>query len=179
MIIAISGLSGCGKNSVGEKVAKKLGLSTVQLSFKDEAAKRGITLMELQALAGKDPVLDKQLDEKIVLAATKGNCVVTTWLGPWMVKNADLRIWLNAAEDVRAKRVAGRDRMSVADALAHIRKRDADNRARYKKYYKINIDDHSIFDVEIDTNRFNPEQSSEIIAAAAGVLGDVRKYELG
>jgi len=179
MIVAISGLSGCGKNSVGEKVAKKLGLRTVQVSFKDEATRRGIPLMELQALAGKDPVLDRQLDEKIVSEAAKGNCVVTTWLGAWMVKNADLRIWLNASEEERARRVAGRDKMGPDEALAHIRKRDADNRKRYKKYYKIDIDDHAIFDVEINTNRFKPEQSSEIIVAAAEVLGDVRKYELG
>jgi len=179
MIIAISGLSGCGKNSVGEKVAAKLGLRPVQVSFKEEAKRRGLGLMELQELASKDPALDRRLDEKIVAEASKGNCVVMTWLGPWMVKNADLRVWLNASEEERARRVSGRDRMGLAKAREHVRKRDANNMERYRKFYNIDINDRSIFDLEVNTDRFNPEQSSEIIVAAAEQLGAVRKYELG
>lgn len=171
MIIAISGLSGCGKNSVGEKVAKKLGLRTVQFSFKDEAKKRGISLMGLQALAGTDPAIDKNMDEMVVVEASTGNCVVTTWLGPWTVKNADLRVWLNASEEERARRVSGRDNMTPEQALTHIQKRDSDNRKRYKKYYGIDIADHSIFDLEVNTNRFKPEQSAELIIAAVKALG--------
>ena len=136
-------------------------------------------MMELQALASKDPSLDKQLDEKIVTEAAKGNCVVMTWLGPWMVKGSDLRVWLEASEEERARRVSERDRMGLAEALEHVRKRDANNRKRYKKFYGINIDDRSIFDLVVNTGRFNPDQSSEIIVAAAKQLGDIKKYELG
>jgi len=179
MIIAISGLSGCGKNTVGEKVAAKLGLRPIQFSFKDEAKRRGVSLMDIQALASRDSALDKQLDDKIVAEASKGNCVIMTWLGPWMVKDADLRVWLDASEEERARRVSGRDKMSLAEALEHVRKRDANNRERYKRFYGINIDDRSIFDLVVNTGRFNPEQSSEIIVAAAKQLRYVKKYELG
>jgi len=176
MIIAVSGLSGCGKNTIGQKAAEKLGLRLVSMSFKDEAKKRGISLMELQELAGEDPKLDKELDDAIAEKASAGNCVVTTWLGPWMVKNADLRVWLNASPEERAKRVSGRDKMAAEEALEHVNKRDEDNRARYKKYYGIDIDDHSRFDLEINTERFAPEESAELIASAAVTLGLV-KYE--
>lgn len=179
MIIAISGLSGCGKNTVGEKIAAKLSLRPVRMSFKEEAARRRISLMELQAIAGSDGgALDKELDAKIGEEAAKGSCVVMTWLGPWMVKNADLRIWLNASVEERARRVSGRDKMTQAQAKKHVRARDKDNIMRYKKYYGIDIRDRSIFDLEISTNRFNPDQSAEIIAEAAELLG-TRKYEMG
>jgi cytidylate kinase len=178
MIVCISGLSGCGKNTVGAKVASKLKLRPVQMSFKDEAARRGMTLMQLQELAGKDRKLDVELDAAITKEAEKGNCVVMTWLGPWTVKNADLRVWLEVSEEERARRVAGRDRMSPEEARKHVHARDDDNRKRYKRYYGIDIDDRSIFDVVVNTGRFNPDQASEIIAEAAELLRPA-KYELG
>lgn len=167
MIIAVSGLSGCGKNSVGEAAARKLGLRTVQASFKDEAKRLGVTLMELQKMAEKDKGFDKRLDAQVVSDAAKGDCIVVTWLGPWTVKDADLRVWLLATEEERAKRIAKRDGMKPGEALEHVRTRDSENRARYKKYYGIDICDHSIFDLEINTGTFPPEASAEIIACAA------------
>jgi len=167
MIVSVSGLSGCGKNSVGEAVARKLGLRAVQASFKDEAKRLGVTLMELQEMAEKDKEFDLKLDRHVVDEASKGGCVVMTWLGPWMVKDADLRVWLNAGEEVRAARISKRDGMGPQEALRHVRERDGENRARYKKYYGIDILDHSIFDLEINTAAFSPDASAEIIACAA------------
>jgi len=167
MIICVSGLSGSGKNTVGEIVAKKLGLAEVKLSFKDEAQKMNVDLMKLQREATKDESYDRSLDKEIVRRAKKGNCVVMTWLGPWVVKNANLRVWLNVSEKERAKRVAKRDGMTIKKALAHIRKRDENNRRRYRSYYGIDIMDHSIFDLEINSDVFNPQQIAGIVIKAA------------
>lgn len=167
MIICVSGLAGSGKNTVGEIVAKKLNLDEVKLSFKDEAKREDVDLMTVQREATKDESYDRELDREIVRRAKKGNCVVMTWLGPWIVKNADLRIWLNVSEKERAKRVAKRDRMSLKRALEHIRKRDENNRRRYRRYYGIDIMDHSLFDLEINSDVFNPQQIAGIVIKAA------------
>ena len=167
MIICISGLAGSGKNTVGEIVAKKLNLDGVKLTFKDEARREKVDLMKVQMEATKDESYDRELDREIVRRAKKGNCVVMTWLGPWIVKNADLRVWLNVSERERAKRVARRDRMSLKKALLHIRKRDENNRRRYRRYYGIDIMDHSIFDLEINSDVFNPQQIAGIVIKAA------------
>jgi cytidylate kinase len=167
MIICVSGLAGSGKNTVGEIVAKKLNLDEVKLSFKDEAKRENVDLMTVQKEATKNESYDRELDREIVKRARKGNCVVMTWLGPWIVKNADLRVWLNVGEKERAKRVARRDRMSLKKALEHIRRRDENNRRRYRRYYGIDIMDHSIFDLEINSDVFNPQQIAGIIIKAA------------
>jgi len=167
MIICISGLAGSGKNTVGEIVAKKLNLREVKLSFKDEARREGVDLMKVQSAAGGDEKYDRELDREIARRAKKGNCVVMTWLGPWVVKNADLRVWLNVSEKERARRVAKRDGMSLRKALEHIRKRDEENRRRYKRYYGIDITDHSMFDLEINSDIFNPQQIAGIVLKAA------------
>ncbi len=163
MIICISGLSGCGKNTVGEIVARKLGLLEVKISFKEEAKRRKMGLMDFQKLATQDEKFDIALDKRIAAEASKGNCVVMTWLGPWVVKNCDFRVWLEVGEEERARRVAKRDGMMYAEALAHVRARDDNNRERYTKYYDINIDDHRNFDMIINGEGKTPDEIADEI----------------
>ena len=156
MIIAISGLTGSGKNTLGELLAKKLGYMLVCPTFKDLAKKEGISLMEFQKKAENDPDIDRKFDE-ILKEQAQGNCVVTTWLGPWMV-DADLRIGLTAPVEVRAERIAGRDRMTIENAVKHVKERDLRNRNRYLKLYHIDIFDESVYDALLDSGRHSPEE---------------------
>ncbi|MFH1447235.1 MAG: (d)CMP kinase [Candidatus Micrarchaeota archaeon] len=167
MIITISGMSGSGKNTVGEKVADVLRMRTVEYTFKDHAKEMGINLMDFQKMARKDESIDRDFDKLVVRSANRGNCVITTWLGPWSVKRAKLRVWLDADEKVRAKRIAKREGMSQASALAHLRKRDKDNILRYKKLYGIDIRNREIFDLIVNTERFLPDDIADMVIVAA------------
>ncbi len=171
MIIAISGKAGSGKSSVGERVAQILGLRVVSHSFKTLAQKTGKTLMEIQKEAASNPAIDKDMDEIIRSEAAKGDCVVVTWLGPWIVKHPDLRVWLDATDQTRAARISGRDGMGERAALEHIRKRDADNRKRYLALYGIDIEDRNEFDITLNSGKFSIEQLAQMITAAARVKG--------
>ncbi|VVB99110.1 Cytidylate kinase [uncultured archaeon] len=167
MKICISGLSGSGKNTVGELVAKKLGYRTINPTFKTIAAKQKMQLMDFQKKAEHDHSIDKKFDDALIASTKGGKCVVTTWLGPWMIKDADMRVWLYAPQAARAARVAKRDGMSVEEAERHISDRDESNHHRYMEIYKINIYDHSGFDLIINSERFLPNELSDIIVAAA------------
>ena len=175
MIICISGLSGSGKNSVGEEVAKLLNLRVVNPTFKTIAAKQKMSLMEFHRKAEHEHSIDRQFDAHLIAEAKRGNCVVTTWLGPWMINDADIRVWLYAPSAVRAKRVAGRDGMSPEQALAHISDRDESNHHRYNEVYKIDIYDHSGFELVVNTEKFRPQETAQIIAAAAREIGGTEK----
>ncbi len=157
MIIAISGLTGSGKNTLGELLAKKLGYRLVCPTFKDLAAKEGVTLMEFQQRAAADPDIDRKFDAALKEQAAAGDCVVTTWLGPWML-DADVRIKVKVADRIRAERIAKRDGMTTKEALAHLLARDDQNRKRYKKLYNIDIDDEKIFDAVLNGGRNKPEK---------------------
>ena len=165
-VVCISGLTGSGKNSAGEELAKRTGMRLISLTFKNEARKRGISLMDMQRLAGKDKGIDLDFDRRLVGAASKGNCIVTTWLGPWMIKGSALRVWLHAEERVRAMRIAKRDGLEFDEALAHVKARDADNRARFKGYYNIDLNDHSNFDLEIDSGKHSASEIADMIENA-------------
>ncbi|MBU0586024.1 cytidylate kinase family protein [Candidatus Micrarchaeota archaeon] len=165
MIISIAGFAGSGKTTLGTAVATKLGYNLISPPFKDLAKKEGISLDEFQIRAEKDKNIDLRFDEFLKSESEKGNCVVTTWLGPWIV-DADLRVWLYAPLDVRAKRVAERDGISLKAAKSHIKKRESQNRKRYKKLYRIDIFDTSSFDISLNSDNFAPEEMAEIIAKA-------------
>ena len=162
MIISISGLTGCGKNTLGEAIAKEFGLRMVAPTFKDLAKKERVSLMEFQKRAEKDPNIDLKFDALLKEEAAKGNCVVTTWLGSWMV-DADFKVYLYASEKVRAERIGKRDKMSPEEALKHVKARDSGNLNRYKKLYKIDITDSSKFDLVLDTDKLTKEQTREIV----------------
>jgi len=173
MIICISGLSGSGKNSVGRLVAEKLGLRLIDPTFKTIAAKQKMSLLDFHKKAEHEHSIDKKFDAALIADAKKGNCVVSTWLGPWMIKNADIKVWLYAPASARASRVAARDGMKPDEAARHISERDESNRLRYLEIYKIDIYDHSGFELVINSERFMPEESSNIIVAAA--MGKMKK----
>lgn len=159
MIIAVWGFTGSGKNTLGELIAKKLGYRLINPTFKDLAAREGVSLMEFQEKAARDHTIDKKFDEmlKDEIRKSNGKCVITTWLGPWMV-DADISIKINVPAEVRAQRIAKRDGMSIEEARKHVEERDRQNIRRYKEVYGIDITDDSIFDIQLDGEKNNPQQ---------------------
>ena len=156
-------MTGSGKNTLGELLAKKLGYSIVSPTFKDLANKEGIPLLEFQKKAEKDPNIDFKFDE-LLKEQAKGNCVVTTWLGPWIL-DATVRIKIFASDQIRAERIAKRDGMSSKEALDHLKKRDDHNRKRYKKIYEIDLDNNDLFDACINSGIYPPEKLLELSLA--------------
>ncbi len=171
MIIAIAGLTGSGKNTLGELLAEELGYRAVSPTFKDLAAKEGVSLMEFQRRAEKDPDIDRKFDAVLREQVARGDCVVTTWLGAWIV-DADIRIKVAAPLDVRAERIAKRDRMGLEEAKGHVQERDDGNRKRYLKLYGIDIYDDSKFDAILNSGIYSP---SELVKISLAVIKAKRR----
>ena len=169
MIIAISGLSGCGNTTVSGLVAARLGLKKINYTFHDLARDKGTAFEEILARAEKEfPKLDLELDGKIAEAAAAGNCVVGSRIAVWR-DAADLRVWLHAPFRTRAKRIAQRE--GTEPGFKAVKERDAADAARYKKLYGMSLKKHADqCDLEINTERVSAEKAADIIAAAAGKL---------
>jgi cytidylate kinase len=162
MIIAISGMSGSGKNTLGSLLAKELGFRHICPTFKDLAEAKGIPLLEFQKMAENDPNIDKKFDMLLKDQAKEGNCVVTTWLGPWVV-DPDIAICVFAPKKVRAHRLGERDGLSDDEALEHINERDENNKKRYLDIYGIDICDQSGFDICLNSGLYKPQELLEMV----------------
>ena len=78
MIIAISGLHGTGKSTIAKLMAERLGIlyySTGQ-AFRDLAKENDMSLEEYTIFVENHPDIDKNLDNKVVNMAKKGNIII-------------------------------------------------------------------------------------------------------
>lgn len=136
--------------------------------FREIAKKMGLSLVELNELASRDPKIDLAIDMTMREEALKGDVVVEAHLGGWVLHDvADLNVYLNAPLEVRIKRIAIRDKMYENKALRETLKREELQWQRFKKYYGFDITDLSVFDLVINTAKFKPEEIATIIVDKA------------
>ncbi|MFZ9519364.1 MAG: (d)CMP kinase [Silvanigrellaceae bacterium] len=169
MRIAISGHSGCGNTTATTNVGRALGLTIVNYTFRDLAKELGMSFEDLHKEAPDNFIFDYLTDLKCIRAALNENIVLGTRLAAWLME-ADLRIWLHAPLEARARRINKRESEKEASyeaVLYKTLKRDDQNRKRYLQLYGLDINDHSDFDITINTEKLTAEQVSSLIVAAA------------
>ncbi len=164
--IAISGRSGCGNTTVSKKVSEKLDLKHINHTFRDMAKEKGISFEELRKLAEESTAVDMELDKKQVYMAKEGNCVLGSRLAVWMIDNADLKVYLTASPEIRAKRIAERENRIYEDVLKETEDRDRKDSARYKKIYAIDTNKYDFADLIIDTEINDVNEVIDLILKA-------------
>lgn len=165
--IAISGKSGCGNTTVSRLVADRLGLRFINFTFRTLAAERGITLQEVLERAKTDDWWDREVDERqVALARQDGGCVLGSRLAVWMLPEADLKVYLRATAETRAKRILNREGGDLAAVMAFTAERDRQDSSRYLALYNIDNDDYSAADLVIDVDAICPEEIADRIVNA-------------
>jgi cytidylate kinase len=153
--IAVSGKSGCGNTTVSRLLAERLNIRLINYTFHDMAAERGITFEELCRNAEKDSEYDLYLDRKQVELASKGSCVLGSRLAIWLLKEADLKVYLSAPAEVRARRIADREQIPFQKSWQRMKERDDRDQQRYLRLYGLDTDDYGFADLVIDTEHYD------------------------
>ena len=168
-VVTIGGLHGTGKSSVADSIAQRFDLKRVSAGviFRQLAQERGMTLEEFSRIAEGDLEIDKLIDGTQKEAAKKGNAIIDGQLAAWMAgEHADLKILLTAPTEVRIKRIAERDGTDFEFAKRETIAREGSEKARYMEYYKVDISDLSIYDMILNTGKYDLEGVTEIVAKA-------------
>lgn len=163
MKIAISGKSGCGNTSVSKLVADRLGLVWINYTFRMMAADKGLDFMELRRRAERDDSYDRELDAHQIELARGVDCVLGSRLAIWLLKDADLKVYLEASPEVRAARIVAREGGDYKKKLQDTLERDRQDAARYKRIYGIDTDDYSFADLVIQTEKPTPTEIADMI----------------
>ena len=124
-----------------------------------------IPLEEIIEKAKTDFTYDRMVDEKQVEIARRSSCVLGSRLAIWMLPEADLKIYLEASAETRARRIATREGGSLQDIMDFTAMRDREDTRRYLELYNINNTDYAHADLVIDTEQSLPEAIVEIILA--------------
>ncbi len=157
--IAVSGKSGCGNTTVSGLLAKTLGIKLINFTFRQLAEEKGMTLAQVIEAAKTDDSYDKTVDTRQVELAKKESCVLGSRLAIWMLKEADVKIYLLASDELRAKRILKREGGDLAEITAFTKMRDGEDTKRYKALYGIDNNDYEgTADLIVDTAVNVPEQ---------------------
>lgn len=173
--ITISGPPGSGTTTVAKILSQKLNIPLISAGemFRKLARERGMTVDEFGRYAESNSEIDLLIDKmQKQTAESCESCVVEGRLSGWMVENASLKVLIFAKDDVRYRRIAKRENKSFEVAKMETINREEIEKERYMKYYSINIDDWSIYDLIINSDRFHPEEIVSIIISALSFKGD-------
>ncbi|MBK5201493.1 MAG: AAA family ATPase [Spirochaetaceae bacterium] len=164
MRIAISGKSGCGNTTVTTLLAETLGYTKINFTFRNLAAEKGFDFWDFCKMAESDSAYDKELDiRQVQMAMAVKNCVLGSRLAIWMLKDAEVKVYLNASIKERAKRIFKREKGDFQTRLKQTKVRDDCDTNRYKAIYNIDNNDTSIANIVIDTEGKTPENIVQII----------------
>jgi len=166
IVITISGLHGTGKSTYARVVARSFKLRHVSAGelFRQIAAERNCSIAELSLEAEKDIAVDCLLDDRTRQEIRKGDVVIDGLLASWIAKDTvALKIYLLAPYQTRIGRIASRDGVSYDEAERLTILREQIERRRFKRFYGIDIDDLSIYDLVFNTGLMSTDLNIGVI----------------
>ncbi len=168
--IAISGGSGCGNTTVSKLLAQRLNLKLVNYTFRSIAAEDGIDFKDVcrRAETGDDD--DLRVDKTQVLLAEEAPSVLGSRLAIWMLKEADLKVFLTGTLETRGRRILEREGGVLEEQIVATETRDKKDHDRYLRLYQIDNYNPAPADLIINTERLNENQVVDIIEAAVRTL---------
>ena len=108
--------------------------------------------------------IDREIDKKQLEWAKEGNVIFDSWAMPWLLKEG-FKIWLEASKEVRAKRIAGRDNISVSEAKKFLRKKENRTIKIYKKLYNFTLGkDFAPFNLILTVDKLGKDEVFKIIS---------------
>jgi len=137
--------------------------------WREEAARRGLSLEAFHDYLTKHPAFDRELDERQVSLSELENIVVDSRLGFHFVKDS-VKVFLTANLDVAATRLLAAGRAEehfrdIQDAKKSIQERMKTEQNRYRILYGVDILNYSNYDIVVDTTTCTPQGVVEQIIA--------------
>jgi len=179
IVICICGMAGSGKSTVAKRLAQHYGLKYFSGgdALKAVAAEMGYNVsgegwweteegMRFLKEREKNPEIDRRVDQKQLEWARMGGAIFDSWAMPWLLEGG-FKVWLEASEDVRARRIAERDNLSFEDALRFLREKEARTKMIYKRLYGFTLgEDFTPFHMIIDVNFLGRDEVFEALRLA-------------
>lgn len=158
--ISIAGNIGSGKSSVARRISEITALPMVSTGalFRELAARRGLTVLELNQRAETDHSIDDEVDGHLRRLSESGDAAVIDSRMAWHFVPRSFKVYLVVDPLVAVARVYGAVRdderyETVDEAAEDVLARQQVEAERYLDLYGVHVDDWRNYDLIIDTSR--------------------------
>lgn len=171
--ITVSGHPGSGTSTLVGGLEAHFGWTSLNGGdvFRQEAKRRGMSLSEFGELCKQELDVDRSLDTLLQESMTGEHAsqIVESRLAGWWAYKLELsclRIWLEVSDEERARRVATREGLSHAEALAANQQRAKVDGERFDLLYGLQPQDPEPYTHVIDATNLNATEILEQVVAA-------------
>ena len=107
--------------------------------------------------------------ETIERTAARGNAVIVAHAASYVVEPGDesLRVLVTASPSTRAERLGAADAVELAKAARAVKESDAGRRDYLKRFYKIDEELPTHYDLVVNTDVLSVEQAADLVGRVA------------
>lgn len=171
--ITVSGHPGSGTSTLVKGLVEHFGWTSLNGGdvFRNEAARRDMTLQKFGELCKDDLEVDRELDKLLQEKMLEDSAdIVESRLAGWWAYRLEIpcvRLWLEVDENERAKRVSSREGNSIERSLADNKKRSAIDAERFMELYQLLPEQREPYTSLLDATNLGSE---EVLAATITIL---------
>jgi cytidylate kinase len=174
--LTVGGLPGTGTTTLCRLLERSLQWPYIYAGqlFREEAARRGMTLAELNALAQDDPAIDVALDEQQLELLRRGGVILEGRMAGWLANHHRIpafKVWVVCDEAERIRRLVQRDGGDAETQRQLLADRESRERDRYARYYGADLTDLSFYDLVYDSTSAQPDEVRDRVLEAMGEPG--------
>lgn len=171
--ISLAGDLGSGKSTVSKLLLEATGAEYYSTGAicRAVAAKRGMSVVELNVYMETHPEIDTEIDDGLRALSSLDKTLIIDSRMAWHFVQPTFRIYLSTDPEVSAARIFAAHRAeesfaSLDEATEQIRLRRESERKRYRDMYGVDCKDLSNYDLVLDTTYITPEQVAACILQA-------------
>ena len=176
LTVTVGGLAGTGTSTLCRLLAAHLDLPYAYAGslFRQEAARRGLSLAEFGELCQRDPAVDRTLDDRQLALLRDGGVLLEGRMAGWLAEHHGVdafTVWVVCEEDERMRRIAERDGGELEDQRGATLAREASEQARFLEYHGADLDDLAIYDLVLDSTSMAPTELVHAVVDAMRAAG--------
>ncbi|MBO5946468.1 MAG: cytidylate kinase family protein [Clostridia bacterium] len=183
--ISLAGDLGSGKSTVSNILIKELDAEYYSTGaiVRSIAAKRGMSVVELNVYMETHPEIDTEIDEGVKALADVEKSLIIDSRMAWHFTKGTFKVYLSTDPETSALRIMNANRKgehaaTLEETILETKARRESEKKRYMTQYGVNIMDMTNYDLIVDTTAATPDEVATYIIGAFNEWKNDRNYRI-